>query len=81
MEVQKKVFDFISSELVKDTTMDFDPSMNLIDSGLDSVAMMELIVWIEDTFNIAIDAEHLTPDNFGTLDAIAAYVEGASASG
>ncbi len=80
MEIQKKVFDFIAKELVRGAEIEFNPGASLLESGLDSVAMMELIVWIEDSFEVVIDAEDLSPDNFGTLDAIAAYIEKASGS-
>jgi D-alanine--poly(phosphoribitol) ligase subunit 2 len=44
---------------------------------LDSAALMELIMWCEMEFGIEIEQEQLTLDNFGSVDAIAAYVEGA----
>jgi len=42
---------------------------------LDSPALMELIVWCETEFGIDIDQDELTLDNFGTVDAMAAYFE------
>jgi acyl carrier protein len=42
---------------------------------LDSPALMELIVWCETEFAMEIDQEDLTLDNFGTVNAMAAYVE------
>lgn len=44
---------------------------------LDSPALMELIIWCETEFGLQIDQEHLTLDNFGTIDAMARYVESA----
>jgi acyl carrier protein len=41
---------------------------------LDSPALMELIAWCEGEFAIEIGQDELTLDNFGTVDAIAAYV-------
>ena len=46
------------------------------DAGvLDSVGILELIVWIEMTFDRTIDQSELTVANFGTVDAIAAYLQ------
>jgi acyl carrier protein len=45
---------------------------------LDSPSLMDLIVWFEAEFNIDIDQEHLTLDNFGSIDAMAAYLQKAS---
>lgn len=41
---------------------------------LDSAGIMELIVWLEMTFDIAIDQGDLTLENFGTLEAMAHYL-------
>lgn len=42
---------------------------------LDSHALLELIVWIENEFGLKIEPEQLTVENFGTIDAIASYAE------
>ena len=41
---------------------------------LDSVGMLELIIWVETTFDVAIDQSDLTVENFGTVDAMARYL-------
>ena len=46
------------------------------DTGLlDSPALLELILIYEHTFRLDVDQEDLTLDNFGTIDAMAAYLE------
>jgi D-alanine--poly(phosphoribitol) ligase subunit 2 len=46
------------------------------DTGLlDSVGIMELIMWFESRFALTIDQVDLTLDNFGTVDAMAHYLE------
>ena len=53
-----------------------DPNANLLqDEIVDSVAMMDVIVWLEETFDISIDPDDLTPDNFGTVNSIVAYLD------
>jgi acyl carrier protein len=42
---------------------------------LDSVAILELIMWIEMTFDLAIAQSDLTLENFGSIDAIAGYLQ------
>jgi D-alanine--poly(phosphoribitol) ligase subunit 2 len=44
---------------------------------LDSPALMELIIWCEREFGIEIEQDELTLDNFGTIEAMAAYIQGA----
>jgi acyl carrier protein len=42
---------------------------------LDSPALMELIIWFENEYGMEIDQDQLTLENFGTIDAMAAYLE------
>ena len=54
------------------------PGDDIPASGLlDSPALMELIIWCETEFGIEIDQDQLTLDNFGTIDAMSAYIKGA----
>jgi len=46
------------------------PATGLLDSG----ALLELMVWYEDYFDIAVKQEDITIDNFGTLSLMADYV-------
>jgi acyl carrier protein len=43
--------------------------------ALDSVAIIELIVWIESTFGRTIEQSELTLENFGTVNAMVGYLE------
>lgn len=49
-------------------------------AGLDSAAIIELILWIEGTFDITIPQEDLTIENLGTIDAIHSYLERSGAA-
>lgn len=42
---------------------------------LDSAALMELIVWFETEYGLSIDQNEITLENFGTVNAMAAYYE------
>ena len=41
---------------------------------LDSAGIMELIMWYEATFDLAIPQSDLTLENFGTVEAMTAYL-------
>jgi D-alanine--poly(phosphoribitol) ligase subunit 2 len=46
------------------------------DTGfLDSPALLELILFYEQTFELDVEQEDLTLDNFGTIDSMAAYLD------
>jgi D-alanine--poly(phosphoribitol) ligase subunit 2 len=49
-------------------------------AGLDSAAIMELIVWYEMRFNINVEQDDLTMNNFGTVQAMADYLHGHGAA-
>ena len=52
------------------------------DTGwLDSPALLELIMFYEQTFGLEVEQEDLTLDNFGTIDSMAAYLEKHGKSG
>lgn len=42
---------------------------------LDSVAIMELIIWFESTFHRTVGQSELTLENFGSVDAMVYYLE------
>jgi acyl carrier protein len=43
--------------------------------ALDSVAVLELITWFEMTFNLTIAQADLNVENFGTIEAMAGYLQ------
>lgn len=49
---------------------------SLLERGvIDSMAMVELISFIEETYNIRIQDEDLMPEHFDSLASIAAYIQ------
>jgi acyl carrier protein len=42
---------------------------------LDSIGMLELLLFIEETFDIEVPEEDIAPDNFNTIGNLAAYVD------
>jgi D-alanine--poly(phosphoribitol) ligase subunit 2 len=64
----------LAQQLGKDASkLRFDeeiPSTGL----LDSAAIMELILWLEGTYNLEIPQDDLTLANFGTIDSMSEYI-------
>lgn len=74
MTKQEEIYHFIKT--LKPNVPDFEPDQNLLeDDILDSVAMMELVLWSEEQYGFTVDTDDLTPENFATLNAITEYVE------
>jgi len=79
MSMQEEVYNFIKT--LKPSVPDFEPDQNLLeDEILDSVAMMELVLWSEEQYGFTVDTDDLTPENFATLNAITEYIEKMSSS-
>ena len=51
-----------------------DDDASLLDLGLDSTAILSLVVGLEDRFDIEIPDVEITVQNFGTVAAITRYV-------
>jgi acyl carrier protein len=50
-------------------------SQSLIESGiLDSTGVIELIMFVEETFRIEVGEEDMIPDNFDSIDRIVEFV-------
>lgn len=53
-----------------------DAGTELIDSGaLDSLAILDLVVFVERRFGIELAADDVTPRNFGSIASLAALIE------
>jgi acyl carrier protein len=70
-----KIMNYIRTQLSADADR-IGVDTNIASEGhLDSTAMLELILWVGDTFNIAIQSEDLTPENFATPRHIVEFVQ------
>jgi acyl carrier protein len=48
----------------------------LLESGIvDSLGVLDIVGFLEQTFNIKIDDEELTPDNFANIKCMASFVQ------
>lgn len=75
MTVEATVSEFFKAELGKDV-LSVGRNESLLESGtIDSVAVMKLVSFLEETYNIKVDDDDLVPENFDTLAAIIAFVE------
>ncbi len=74
--MERVILDYISQELVSDPeALPLHTSTPLMDSNLiDSVAFLNLVMFLEEQFGISVADTDLTRQNFDTIDAICAYV-------
>ena len=67
---------FIAREIMHGSVQgELDPELMLLEEGvLDSLGLQQLITFLEQKYSIAIDDEDLLPENFATVNAIAALI-------
>lgn len=70
------VKDFIAREIIHGSVKEeLDPELSLLEEGiLDSLGLQQVITFLEQQFGISIDDDDLMPENFESVNAIAALV-------
>ena len=67
---------FIAEEILRQPGKEIAPDEKLISSGLiDSFSLMDLALFVEDTFNVRIEDTELNAETFDTLEALAKLIE------
>jgi acyl carrier protein len=77
MSTQDRVRSFIIDELrFRGSAKDLKNDYPLLEKEvLDSMGIFQVVSFLESEFGIEVGDEDLVPDNFGTIDLIAALVE------
>ena len=73
MDIEETIRTFIGEQLAAGKQMDVGLDTNLI-GVVDSTGVMELTVWIENTFGFSVEIDDITPENFGTIRSLGAWV-------
>ena len=69
----QRVFEILRDELLE-VGDDFSPQSNLVEAGLDSLAVTQLMLSIEESTGVWVDESLLTPENLETSETLAACV-------
>jgi acyl carrier protein len=72
-ELTRRVFEVLRDEIL-DPPDSFSPRSNLIDAGLDSLAVTQLLLSIEESTGIWVDEGLLTPENLESAETLATLV-------
>lgn len=75
-EIVAKLEKMIVTEFLKQPDRKLDPNEALISSGvIDSFSLVDLSLFVEDTWNVIIDDTELNADTFDTLAELAGLIE------
>lgn len=77
MDVVQDVEQFILRELMTGSAIDEIPvDEDLLSAGIvDSHGVMQLVAFLQERYGVTVRDDELTPENFQTIAAIAAFVE------
>lgn len=68
-----RVFEILRDEILS-VDSGFTPQTNLVEAGLDSLAVTQLMLSIEESCGVWVDESLLTPENLENAEALAALV-------
>ena len=75
MSVVGAVKEFLTEQEYIKSAEVIDESESLLERGIiDSVGVLNLVSFLEETYGINIDEDDLMPENFDSLSAISSYV-------
>jgi acyl carrier protein len=74
--IADEINQFIKDNFHLDASFELNPDLSFIDSGIiDSTGILELVSFIESTFNIQVGDEDLVPDNLDSVARIVTFIE------
>lgn len=72
-DIGSAILTYITGELLEEKA-ELGPDGPLLDGVLDSFGLMSLVSFIEEHFDVVVDVDEVTKDNFHDVSAIAAFV-------
>lgn len=74
--IQRQIHEFIQVNFLFDGgSADLDDAGSLVAQGiLDDTGVLELVLFVEEAWGLTVDPQDLRPENFDSIDALAAYI-------
>ncbi|MEJ5358021.1 MAG: acyl carrier protein [Desulfobacterales bacterium] len=74
--VREEVKRFIVDNFLFGDSEGFDENASFLESGvIDSTGILELVTFLEETYQIRVEDEELVPENLGSIDAVTRYLK------
>lgn len=77
MDIKDQIRQYIAQDLLfSDNGFKYDDDASFLEEGIvDSLGVMELVFFIEETFGLTTTDEELTPDNFDSVNKLANFIQ------
>lgn len=73
--IDERLRNFIYSNFLLDRSLVLSNSDSFLGRGvIDSMGVLELIAFLQETYGITVEDEELTPDNLDSFDNLTAYI-------
>jgi acyl carrier protein len=81
MDVQRRILEFIRGEiLLGDEHASLGEDTPLLDGAMDSLGLMQLVAFLEEEFDMELEDDQITSDNFRTVNDIARLISSSVAA-
>lgn len=76
MDIKEIIREFIANNFLKgDKSKTFDDDDSFLEEGIiDSVGVVDLVLFIEETFNFRVEDEEIIPANLDSVNKLVVYV-------
>lgn len=77
MEIQTQIREYVAKNLLfSDNGFRYSDDASFLEEGIvDSMGVLELVLFIEEMFGVTVEDAELTPDNFDSVNKLANYVQ------
>ena len=77
MNIKPQIRQYIAADLLfSNNGFKYDDDASFLEEGIvDSLGVMDLVFFIEETFGVTVEDHDLTPDNFDSVNKLADFVQ------
>ena len=77
MDTHQKIRDYVAKNLLySNNGFEYDDDDSFLQHGIiDSVGVMDLILFIEENYDFEVEDSEITPDNFDSVNNLATYIQ------
>ena len=82
MTIKEQLKDYIARNLLfSDNGFKYDDDDSFLEEGIvDSIGVLELVAFVDESFGVEVEDHEVTPDNFDSVNKLTAYVQSKQSS-